>query len=125
MHRRIPLLILPFLLALSTPAPAQVVWGLTAWHAGLGLASPDDIDNTFWLDGGLEVARMNENITLDARLMYWGSSVGLGDAEKVDRLTVRWPSGSTQAITNISANQVIRVVEDGETLLTRRDPEGP
>ena len=37
--------------------------------------------------------------------------VGLGGNERVDRLTVEWPSGASQEIKNISANQIIRVVE--------------
>jgi len=37
--------------------------------------------------------------------------VGLAGNESVDRLTVEWPSGTSQEITNIPANQIIRVVE--------------
>lgn len=85
MLRRLTLAALPALLLLTPAAPAsaeaQLVWGLSAWSAGIGLASPDNIDSTFWLAGGLEFARINENITLDGRLMYWSSSNGEGDFE--------------------------------------------
>ena len=38
--------------------------------------------------------------------------LGLGDADKVDRLTVRWPSGSAQEFRGIPANSRIMLVED-------------
>lgn len=85
MHRRWTFAALTTLLLLTSalPASAAVVWGLSAWGAGLGLVAPENIDSTFWLDGGVEFARVNENITLDGRFMYWGSSEGSGDL-KVD-----------------------------------------
>ena len=36
---------------------------------------------------------------------------GLGDAERVDTLTVRWPSGRSQTLTMLAANQVLVVTE--------------
>ena len=36
---------------------------------------------------------------------------GLGQAHIVDSLTVTWPSGTTQTLTNIAINQTITVVE--------------
>jgi hypothetical protein len=36
---------------------------------------------------------------------------GLGDAKKVDRLEVDWPSGAKQVLTNCSANQLLTVQE--------------
>ena len=36
---------------------------------------------------------------------------GLGDADRVDTLTVRWPSGIAQRLRNIAANTVIEVTE--------------
>jgi hypothetical protein len=36
---------------------------------------------------------------------------GLGDAAKVDRVVVRWPSGTTQTLTNVRPNQVLEVKE--------------
>ena len=36
---------------------------------------------------------------------------GLGAATSVASLTIEWPSGTTQTLTNISANQTITVVE--------------
>ncbi|CEM30718.1 unnamed protein product [Vitrella brassicaformis CCMP3155] len=38
---------------------------------------------------------------------------GLGTANSVDRLTVRWPSGQIDVIKNIAANRAIRVKEGG------------
>jgi hypothetical protein len=38
---------------------------------------------------------------------------GLGDAKKIDRLTIRWPSGQVQVLSNLSANRHI-VVEEGK-----------
>ena len=37
---------------------------------------------------------------------------GLGDADRVDRLTIRWPSGKVQELTNLSADRHIIVDED-------------
>ncbi len=39
---------------------------------------------------------------------------GLGAARRVDRVTVRWPSGETTRRTGVEANQTLRIVE-GET----------
>lgn len=76
---RTPLIALIPLLALVTPAAAQVEWALSAWSAGLGLVAPgDDIDTTYWLDGGVDVAQVNRNLTLNGRIMWWGSSHGAG-----------------------------------------------
>jgi enediyne biosynthesis protein E4 len=36
---------------------------------------------------------------------------GLGKQGKVDRLEIRWPSGQTQVLTNLSANQILKVRE--------------
>jgi hypothetical protein len=37
---------------------------------------------------------------------------GLGDAEKVDRVEIDWPSGSKQVITqNLRVNEVLKVTE--------------
>ena len=36
---------------------------------------------------------------------------GLGQAERVDRLEVRWPSGTVQVLNDIAADQVLTVVE--------------
>jgi hypothetical protein len=37
---------------------------------------------------------------------------GLGDAEQVDRLTIRWPSGKVQELTNLPADRHIVIDED-------------
>jgi hypothetical protein len=36
---------------------------------------------------------------------------GLGAAKTIDRLTVRWPSGKTQTLTGVAANQILMVDE--------------
>ena len=36
---------------------------------------------------------------------------GLGTRSKVDRLELRWPSGVTQVITNLNADQILKVTE--------------
>jgi hypothetical protein len=40
-----------------------------------------------------------------------GVHFGLGAADTVDSLTIRWPSGSTQTIVGVPANQHIEIVE--------------
>jgi hypothetical protein len=39
---------------------------------------------------------------------------GLGDAARVDRLTIRWPSGKVQELSNVEAGRHVLVDEDGE-----------
>jgi hypothetical protein len=39
---------------------------------------------------------------------------GLGDAEKVDRLTIRWPSGKVQELTNLSGDRHVVIDEEKE-----------
>jgi hypothetical protein len=39
--------------------------------------------------------------------------VGLGDATVVDRLEIRWPSGRTEVVQNVAANQLV-VIREGE-----------
>jgi hypothetical protein len=39
---------------------------------------------------------------------------GLGDADRVEQLTIRWPSGKVQELTNLAANRHIIVDEDAE-----------
>jgi len=40
--------------------------------------------------------------------------VGLGEIEKIDKMTVFWPSGETQIFTDISANQTLQLIEGQE-----------
>jgi len=42
----------------------------------------------------------------DPRLYF-----GLGTRERVDEITVRWPSGATQTLTDVAANRVITITE--------------
>jgi hypothetical protein len=38
---------------------------------------------------------------------------GLGDADKVDRLEVRWPTGKVQVLTDLAADRHV-IVEEGK-----------
>lgn len=38
---------------------------------------------------------------------------GLGEAERVDRLEVRWPDGKTEEYSDFSSRQLVRITEDG------------
>src|SRR5262249_53402414 len=39
---------------------------------------------------------------------------GLGDATRIDRLTVRWPSGTVQTLDDVAADQHV-VITEGQT----------
>lgn len=39
---------------------------------------------------------------------------GLGDATRVDRLSIRWPSGQVQELTDVSADQRLQITEPGD-----------
>jgi len=41
---------------------------------------------------------------------------GLGSHTQVDRLTIRWPSGTVQTLENVKADQILQVTEPGERL---------
>ena len=45
-----------------------------------------------------------------ARTMM-GAHFGLGEESKVDSLTIRWPGGRVQTLTDVPVNQVLRVTE--------------
>ena len=52
----------------------------------------------------------------DGKLGYLGQSsqplfVGLGDESKVDAITVRWPSGVEQVVTEVAINTRVTVTE--------------
>ena len=36
---------------------------------------------------------------------------GLGDASAADRIEIRWPRGGSQVLTNVQANQIVRIEE--------------
>ena len=36
---------------------------------------------------------------------------GLGSAARVEKVEIRWPSGATQILTNLAADQVVRIRE--------------
>lgn len=44
------------------------------------------------------------------------SHLGLGDAERVDELTIRWPSGHESHLTDIPINRHIRIHEEGDRI---------
>ena len=41
----------------------------------------------------------------------YGVHFGLGSAKTLDRIEIRWPSGTTQTLDNVPANQVLTVTE--------------
>ncbi|GJM36609.1 MAG: hypothetical protein DHS20C18_56100 [Saprospiraceae bacterium] len=48
-----------------------------------------------------------------------GLHFGIGDAEKVDRVTITWPNGKSTVLENVKANQVLRLNQkdaDGDAL---------
>jgi hypothetical protein len=56
------------------------------------------------VDGGMGFASQN-----DRRLHF-----GLGDLTRVDRVTIRWPSGATQVLERPAVDRRHRVEEPGE-----------
>jgi hypothetical protein len=44
---------------------------------------------------------------------------GLGKASRVDRITVRWPSGEEESVSDVAVNQVVRIRE-GEGIVQKR-----
>ena len=40
--------------------------------------------------------------------------IGTGDASVIDRLTIRWPGGITQQLSNVAANQELTIHEEGQ-----------
>jgi hypothetical protein len=49
---------------------------------------------------------------------------GIGKAEKVDLLEIRWPSGLVETLKDIKPNQLI-VVKEGEGIVRSRQFERP
>lgn len=45
--------------------------------------------------------------------------IGLGNADSVDALTIRWPSGKTQTIDSVKANQAIVITEGKDEIETK------
>ena len=45
---------------------------------------------------------------------------GLGNAEKIDRIEVRWPSGLQQSWTDVAANRTLVITEGNETFQASR-----
>lgn len=44
--------------------------------------------------------------------------IGVGSAEKIDKLTIRWPTGETQELSDLNVNQSIRITEDSPEIET-------
>jgi Flp pilus assembly protein TadD/peroxiredoxin len=51
--------------------------------------------------------------------------IGLGASERVRKLTVSWPSGTTQVFTDVPLNTRIRIVEGGEIRTEALSPRSP
>ena len=45
-----------------------------------------------------------------------GLWLGVGDAEKIDRLTIQWPSGTEQVFSDVAVNQRIEINEESDEL---------
>jgi hypothetical protein len=48
--------------------------------------------------------------------------VGLGAHDRVDRIEVIWPSGVSQVVRDVAANQVLTIQEPAKPVLTAREP---
>ena len=46
--------------------------------------------------------------------------MGVGDAEKIDKLTIRWPTGEVQELSGVGVNQSVRITEDSDKVETLR-----
>ena len=44
---------------------------------------------------------------------------GLGTATRADRIDVVWPSGQTESVTNVAANQIV-TIEQGKGIVSRQ-----
>jgi hypothetical protein len=47
--------------------------------------------------------------------------VGLGSADRVERLRIRWPSGTHQQFDNLKVNQLL-IITEGQSTLSQRTP---
>ena len=57
-----------------------------------------------------ELASTSSWLSTHQRRLFFG----LGDAEVVDRVVVRWPSGAVQTLVDVAANQIIEVLEEDD-----------
>jgi hypothetical protein len=51
--------------------------------------------------------------------------IGVGDASRIDRLEIRWPSGKIHAYTNVEVDQFVQAREESPTLQPIADPLHP
>lgn len=81
--------------------------GIRSSRAGIGARITAEV-------GGLKMPRemypLNSFLSQAPNIAHFG----LGDAVRVDRLTIRWPSGEEQVLTNVLADQHIIVSEGKE-----------
>jgi len=107
---------------------------VTALSAPAEIWMNDSPGENHWMDVKLEGTKSNRDgigarirITAGGHAQYnhmttacgYASSsagpvhFGLGPAKAVDEIEIRWPSGTTQVLKNVSADQVLRVKEPG------------
>ncbi|MGH7577170.1 MAG: CRTAC1 family protein, partial [Longimicrobiales bacterium] len=72
----------------------------------------DDVEHTQQVDGGNGFASQNQ------RRVHFG----LGAAQQVDSVLIRWPSGARQRIESPEINTLHRIVEPTEAASTQVDP---
>jgi hypothetical protein len=68
---------------------------------------------------GARVTIGGQTRTVTSSVGYASSSdarahFGLGDRSRVDRIDIRWPSGTTQVLDNVAADQVLKVKEKAQ-----------
>jgi hypothetical protein len=78
--------------------------GMTSNRGGIGAVVAVEA-------GGGRQVRVQDNGTHSFSQNHQRIHVGLGTNTQVDALTIRWPSGIVQELTNIAANQILTVVE--------------
>jgi len=60
----------------------------------------------------LRQRRTEYNRQSAAKSIEFPLTFGLGNAQKVDELTITWPSGKVTALRNLKANQMCKVNEE-------------
>lgn len=63
--------------------------------------------------GGVAQLRTQDNGMHDRAQSFRRLHFGLGPHTHADSIVVEWPSGRTQTLTDVAANQIVEVVEDG------------
>ncbi|OZC01314.1 hypothetical protein BSZ36_17875 [Rubricoccus marinus] len=102
--------------------------------AWLSIALEGDVPNVDALGAVVEVEAGGQRwVRSHHGAQFLGQSlapvhVGLGEAEIVDRLVVRWPGGGEEAVTQLRTNQRVRIRQgygllEGETVASGEAPE--